>query len=63
MSFEPRIPMQWEAYSFKVNFRGVIVKLTVKHGKVKLLLEGNMPINVILNGEEITLHPNKELEC
>lgn len=27
MSFEPRIPMQWEAYSFKVNFRGVIVKL------------------------------------
>ena len=34
LSFEPRIPKQWDGYSFKVNFRNQILKVTVeKKGK------------------------------
>ncbi|WP_353170112.1 glycoside hydrolase family 65 protein [Flavobacterium sp.] len=50
LHFEPRIPEQWEGYSFKVNFRNAIVKIEVTHQETKVSVEGNQEVEVIING-------------
>jgi maltose phosphorylase len=50
LHFEPRIPVQWKGYSFKVNFRNAIVKIEVNHQETKVSVEGNQEVEVIING-------------
>ncbi|MGP1992155.1 glycoside hydrolase family 65 protein [Zobellia laminariae] len=59
LSFEPKIPEQWEAYSFKINFRDRILKVTVKKDSTELLLNGQEDMSIRLKGERIVLEPNK----
>lgn len=59
LHFEPRIPEQWEGYSFKVNFRNQIVKISIHTGETKLSLEGTQPLTVYVNGKAVTVEPNK----
>ncbi|MDO5607505.1 MAG: family 65 glycosyl hydrolase domain-containing protein [Capnocytophaga sp.] len=52
--FEPKIPSQWEEYSFKINHRNHIVTLTVGKGNATLQSEGGgLDINV--NGNVIVV--------
>jgi maltose phosphorylase len=51
LHFEPRIPNQWKAYSFKVNFRNAIVKVEVNHQETLISIEGNQEIEIIVNGK------------
>ena len=51
LHFEPKIPKEWNAYSFKVNFRNAIVKVEVNHQETKVSVEGNQEIDVIVNGK------------
>ncbi len=62
LSFIPRIPEQWEAYSFKINFRNQIVKITVSKEKTKFLLNGKDDMLILVNGQNVVLHPNKAAE-
>ncbi|UOB18793.1 glycoside hydrolase family 65 protein [Abyssalbus ytuae] len=57
LSFEPKIPEEWKGYTFKINFRNNIVKVIVEHGKTSFKLEGNNPVDVLVNGEKITVSP------
>jgi maltose phosphorylase len=59
LHFEPRIPEQWEGYSFKINFRNQIVKISIHTGETKLSLEGTQPLTVYVNGKAVTVEPNK----
>ncbi|SIS41632.1 maltose phosphorylase [Zobellia uliginosa] len=59
LSFAPKIPEQWEAYSFKINFRNRILKVTVKKNSTEFLLNGQDDMSIRLNGERIVLKPNK----
>lgn len=58
LHFEPRIPSQWKGYSFKINFRNQIVKVTVTQNETQFALEGNSPIKVSVFGKEINVQPN-----
>ncbi|WP_338376938.1 glycoside hydrolase family 65 protein [uncultured Flavobacterium sp.] len=51
LHFEPKIPKEWNAYSFKVNFRNAIVKVEVNHEETKVNVEGNQEIEVLVNGK------------
>ena len=51
LHFEPKIPKEWNAYSFKVNFRNAIVKVEVNHQETKVSVEGNQEIDVVVNGK------------
>ena len=58
LHFEPRIPTQWEAYSFKINFRNQILKVSIGQNETQFALEGNEPIRVYVFGKEILVEPN-----
>ena len=51
LHFEPKIPAQWNGYSFKVNFRNAIVKVAVNQQGTNVSLEGNTDVEVFVNGE------------
>lgn len=50
LTFEPRIPKEWDAYSFKVNYRNAIVKVEVNHQGTQVSVEGDHSIDIIVNG-------------
>ena len=58
LHFEPKIPKEWEGYSFKINFRNQILKVAVNHKETSFALEGDKQINVFVKGKEILVEPN-----
>ncbi|OIQ30089.1 MAG: family 65 glycosyl hydrolase [Bacteroidetes bacterium MedPE-SWsnd-G2] len=54
-SFAPNIPEQWEAYSFKINFRNQILKVNVSHGATKFEVEGDSALEVLINDKVYTV--------
>ncbi len=57
LSFTPQIPKQWKAYSFKVNFRNRIVKVTVTDQGADFELQGHEEMSIRVNGERVVLTP------
>lgn len=58
LHFEPRIPSQWQGYTFKINFRNQILTISVHQNETKFSLEGDMPIRVFVFGKEVMVEPN-----
>ncbi len=58
LHFSPKIPKEWKGYSFKINFRNQILKVSVNHDKTTFSLEGNSDLNVFVNNKEILVEPN-----
>ena len=58
LHFTPRIPEQWEGYSFKINFRNQILKVSVHANETKFSLEGGKDITVFVNGKAVLVEPN-----
>ena len=46
-----KIPKEWNAYTFKVNFRNAIVKVEVNHQETKVSVEGDQEIDIVVNGK------------
>ncbi|MFY0604643.1 MAG: glycoside hydrolase family 65 protein [Flavobacteriaceae bacterium] len=58
LSFEPRIPNQWEAYSFKINFRNQILKINVAQNETNFELTSGNEISILVNNEIVVVTPN-----
>ena len=58
LHFEPRIPKEWNGYSFKINFRNQILKVSVHQNETNFSLEGDTTISVYVNGTAILVEPN-----
>lgn len=58
LHFEPKIPTQWQGYSFKINFRNQILKVSVHQNETNFSLEGDKEITVFVNGKEVLVEPN-----
>jgi len=65
LHFTPRIPKQWNAYSFKINFRNQILKVSVHSNETQFSLESSntssetiKQISVSVNGNLIVVEPN-----
>jgi maltose phosphorylase len=56
--FSPKIPKEWTEYSFKINFRHQILKVTVNHNDTKFTLEGSKELTVFINGKAVLVEPN-----
>ena len=58
LNFFPKIPKQWKSYSFKINFRGKILKVSVEHKKFSFEVSGDEPLTIIVNGQPTIVEPN-----
>ncbi|MFD1079750.1 glycosyl hydrolase family 65 protein, partial [Longispora fulva] len=58
LSFNPKIPNGWEAFSFKINYRNKILKVNVAPGKTSFSLEGNEAIEILVKGKAVKVEPN-----
>lgn len=61
LSFTPRIPEQWKAYSFKVNFRDRIIKAHVTAKSVTFELSGAKAVSIRVHGKKVELFPNEPI--
>jgi maltose phosphorylase len=59
LHFEPRIPEQWQGYSFKINFRNQVLKVSVHPGETRFTLEGGQELTVVVNGKEVAVQPHE----
>ncbi len=52
LSFETKIPNAWTSYSFKVNFRGQIIKVNVTKEETEFELITGDAVDILLNGNK-----------
>jgi maltose phosphorylase len=58
LHFSPKIPKEWKGYSFKINFRNQILKVSVTHQETQFSLEGEKEISVFVNNKKVVVEPN-----
>ena len=58
LHFSPKIPKEWNGYSFKINFRNQILKVSINHNGTQFSLEGSKELNVFVNGTSVLVEPN-----
>ncbi|KGP90751.1 maltose phosphorylase [Pontibacillus chungwhensis BH030062] len=59
LHFNPMIPEAWKDYSFKINFRGHLLKITVTHDETLIEQEEGTPLQLVLNEETRTIEAPK----
>jgi maltose phosphorylase len=55
LSFNPFLPEQWKSYSFRLEFRGRVIKVKVAKEKIETVLEAGPPMEIYLKDEIIKL--------
>jgi maltose phosphorylase len=58
LHFAPKIPKQWNGYSFKINFRNQILKVVINHDETNFFLEGEKAITIFVNEKCVLVEPN-----
>lgn len=59
LHFSPKIPKEWDGYSFKINFRNQILKVIVNHNETKITLEGSQDLTVYVNDQPVLVRANE----
>ncbi|WP_276388601.1 glycoside hydrolase family 65 protein [Eudoraea chungangensis] len=60
LSFNPRIPNQWKSYSFKVNFRNRIIKISISAKESRFEYQGTSDMTIRVKGKRVLLKPSDE---
>ncbi|WP_278336189.1 glycosyl hydrolase family 65 protein [Romboutsia lituseburensis] len=55
LKFAPKLPQNWDGYSFNINYRDNLLKVEVNKEDVKISNMSNKSINVSIYGEEYKL--------
>lgn len=63
LCFAPQIPKEWESYSFKVNFRGQVIKMKVVKDHSSFEITGKSELQIRVHNRPITLVPGKVVEA
>jgi maltose phosphorylase len=53
--FSPYIPEHWNSYSFRIEFRGRVLKVKVAKEKTEVILESGDHLDIVLNDKEVKL--------
>ena len=55
LHLDPFIPDQWKSYSFRLEFRGRVIKVSVSKRKTEITLESGRPLRIMLRGKPVRL--------
>ena len=60
--FSPQLPKAWKSFSFKINFRGSIIELSVsKTNSLLILIKGN-PVSAFLNEKQVIFNSKSDVK-
>ncbi len=62
LKFKPFIPDNWDHYSFKINYRGRLIKVYVDHQETKISLLEGKDLEILVNDKKVMLKEG-ESEC
>lgn len=62
LHFTPFIPKKWKSYSFRIEFRGRVIKVKVSNQRIETTLVSGDPFNIKINNEPVSLSHNKTFE-
>ncbi|TDE01083.1 glycoside hydrolase family 65 protein [Flavobacterium sandaracinum] len=57
LHFSPKIPKEWEGYSFKINFRNQILKVAINHNETTFSIVGDTDLAIVVNGKSVIVTP------
>jgi maltose phosphorylase len=57
LHFSPKIPKEWEGYSFKINFRNQILKVAINHKETTFSIVGDKELAIVVNGKSVVVTP------
>ncbi|MBC5863792.1 glycoside hydrolase family 65 protein [Flavobacterium turcicum] len=55
LHFSPKIPKEWTAYSFKINFRNQILTVNINHDQTTFSVDGDTTLAIMVNGNPVTV--------
>jgi maltose phosphorylase len=55
LHFAPYLPKQWNAYSFRLEFRGRVIKVNVSQKGTHVQLESGEPMELVIHGSKTVL--------
>lgn len=55
LSFNPFIPEQWKSYSFRLEFRGSVIKVRVSADGIDVILESGKPMDIYVKDKVVHL--------
>ena len=55
LSFNPFLPEQWKSYSFRLEFRGRVIKVKVSKDGTQTVLESGAPMEIYMKDELVSL--------
>jgi maltose phosphorylase len=59
LSFTPQIPTEWKSYSFKINFRGNIIKVYKSQTECKFFNESGNDVKMMVNNKSVLIPSNQ----
>jgi len=60
MAFNPFLPANWKGYSFKIRFRGSLLKVSTSQNEITIENQSEQPITLCIFGESIFVDANTE---
>jgi maltose phosphorylase len=61
LHFSPKIPKEWKAYSFKINFRGQVLKVDINHDATTFSVDGTEELTLLVNNKTVVVSPNNSV--
>ena len=61
LHFSPKIPKEWEGYSFKINFRNQILKVAITHKETTFSVNGNNDLEIVVNNKRVLVSTKKSI--
>jgi maltose phosphorylase len=59
--FSPFLPDQWKSYSFRLEFRGRVIKIKISEDGVETKLESGEPMEIMVKDEAVLLKSEQVL--
>ena len=56
LRFKPAIPKEWEAYSFRLKYRGTLLEVSISKEEARFTILEGEKIRFRIGAKEITLH-------
>jgi len=63
LNFAPKIPKEWDAYTFKVNFRDNIIAIKVTKDATHFTLDGQDELEIVVNEEPVVLKQGQNIKA